>query len=157
MIGSMALDGGTQYAGLRSSTNDLRLITGLATGFAIAMLLTPMLNDGIWRVSQGVRVLHRPSQLALWLIGVPVCYIAVWWGAPLLGIGFPVLVALAVLFTLTCVNLVLVCLAPPFERKAMRLLDVWQPALIALVIAILEVWLAGTLRNGLVALVGGIS
>jgi hypothetical protein len=76
----------------------------------------------------------------------------VWWGAPLLGIVYPVLVAAAVLVTLTCVNMVMVCLTPWFERKAEKLLDVWPAALVSLAMAFLEIWLAGLLRSALIAL-----
>ena len=71
MIGSMAIDGGTQLIGLRSSANDLRLITGLLSGFAIAMLLVPMLNDSVWRTSHNQRVLDPPWRLGVFRSGGP--------------------------------------------------------------------------------------
>ncbi len=89
MIGSMAIDGGTQLIGLRSSANDLRLITGLLSGFAIAMLLAPMLNDSVWRTSHNQRVLDPPWRLGVFVLVVPVVYAIVWWGAPLLGVAYP--------------------------------------------------------------------
>jgi uncharacterized membrane protein len=157
MVGSMAVDGGTENLGLRSTTNELRLITGLLCGYAIGMLLTPMLNDGLWRASHPVRVLDPPWRLLLWLATVPIAYVAVWWGGPLLGIGYPILASAAVLVTLTSVNLVMVCLVPRFERRAARLRDAWLAILIALGMSILEVWLSGLLRHALVALAGRIS
>jgi uncharacterized membrane protein len=157
MLGSMAVDGGTEYAGLRGTTNELRLITGLLSGFAISMLVVPMLNDSVWRVSTGKRVLDPPLRLGLWLLGVPVCYVAVWWGAPLLGVGYPILAAVAILATLTCVNMVMVAMMPWFDRKATGLRDLWRPALIALVLSLGEIWLAGMLRYALVAFAGRIS
>lgn len=157
MFGSMAIDGGTQFVGLRASTNELRLMTGLLSGFAIAMLLVPMLNDCVWRASSNRRVLDPPWRLGIFLATVPVAYVAVWWGAPVLGSGYPILVALAILVTLTCVNMVMVCMTPWFERRAVRLLDVWPAALASLVLTLVEVWLAGMLRYGLVALAGRIS
>jgi uncharacterized membrane protein len=157
MIGSMAIDGGTQYVGLRSSTNELRLLTGLLSGFAVAMILVPMLNDCVWRASTNKPVLDPVWRLGVFLAAVPAAYAVVWWGAPLLGVVYPILVALAVLATLTCVNLVLVCITPWFERRAVRLIDVWPAALVSLALTLLEVWLAGLLRLGLVALAGRIS
>ncbi len=157
MVGSMAIDGGTQFIGLRSSQNELRLITGLLTGFGVAMLLTPMLNDCVWRTSHNRKVLDPLWRLGVYLAAVPVVYAGVWWGAPLLGVAYPVLVGAAILATLTCVNMVLVCITPWFERKAERLTDVWPAALVSLALAFLEIWLAALLRLGLVALAGGIS
>ena len=157
MIGSMAVDGGTEYAGLRSTTNDLRLITGLASGFAIALLLTPMLNDSVWRRGDSGRVLDPLWRLGAWLSAVPLAYVAVWYGAPLLGVGYPILVAVAILVTLSVVNMVMVCLTPWFDRKATRLIDAWPPFLVGLVLAFAEIWLAGLLRGSLVALSARIS
>lgn len=157
LVGSMALDGGTQYLGLRSSTNALRLITGILSGFAIAMLIAPMLNDCVWRRSDNVPVLAPAWRLGVFLTAAPIVYASVWWGAPVLGVAYPVLVGVAVLVTLVCVNLVMVCITPWFERKANTLRDVWPAALVALIVALLEVWLAAMLRYGLVGLVERVS
>jgi uncharacterized membrane protein len=157
LVGSMAVDGGTEYAGLRSTTNDLRLITGLASGYAIAMLLTPMLNDSAWRRAESRRVLSPLWRLGVWLATLPVAYLVMWYGAPLLGVGYPVLTAVAILTTLTCVNMVMVLLTPWFDRKATRLVDLWGAALVGLAATFLEVWLAGLLRTALVALATRIS
>lgn len=157
MLGFMAIDGGTEYAGLRTTTNDLRLITGLLSGYAIAMLVTPMLNDTVWIRADRTRVLDPPWRLGVWLATVPAVYALVWWGGPALGVGYAILVAVAILATLTCVNMVMVCMMPWFERKAVRLLDVWPAALVGLALTLLEVWLAGLLRLGLVALASRIS
>jgi hypothetical protein len=116
------------------------------------MLLAPMLNDSVWRASHNQRVLDPPWRLGLFLLVVPVLYVAIWWGAPLLGIAYPILTAIAILTTLTCVNMVMVCLTPWFERKAEKLVEVWPAALVGLALAFLEIWLAALLRLGLVAL-----
>ena len=157
LLGSMAVDGGTEYAGLRTTTNDLRLITGLASGYAISMLLVPMLNDSVWQHADTRRVLDPAWRLGVWLATLPVVYVATWFGGPLLGVGYPVLVAIAILTTLTCVNMVVVCLTPWFDRKANRLRDVWPAALVGLVLTFGEAWLAGLLRTAVVALTARIS
>jgi uncharacterized membrane protein len=152
MIGAMALDGVTEYAGLRSTTNELRLITGLLSGFAIGALIAPMVNDELWRTSSGERVLNTPGRLAVWLLAVPVSYVVVYWGMPLLGPVYPVLVAVAIVATLVLVNLVMVCVLPVFERRAENVMDTWAPALAALALSILEIWGSGQLRAATVAL-----
>ena len=43
----IALDGGTQFIGLRESTNFLRLITGFIAGFPIAFYVIPMFNRSL--------------------------------------------------------------------------------------------------------------
>ena len=49
LVLTMAVDGVSSYAGWRSTTNDIRLWTGLAAGFACAAIVLPMLNDTLWR------------------------------------------------------------------------------------------------------------
>jgi uncharacterized membrane protein len=152
MIAAMAWDGISSYGGFRTTTNDLRLLTGLLAGFAIGALLTPMLDDVVWRTGSKERVLDPAWRLAAWLAGVPVMYVLIRYGAPLLGVVYPVLIALAILATLMAVNVVMVCLLPPFERKAEHLWQAWLPLLIALAMSFVEIWLSGLMRYGLEAL-----
>lgn len=156
MIGVMALDGVTEYSGLRPTTNEIRLITGLTSGFAIGALIAPMINDGLWKLSSPERVLNTPRRLALWLLGVPVSYVIVYWGFPLLGAGYPAFIAIVILTTLTAVNLVMVAIMPPFERRATRLRDAWPALAVACALGVLEIWGAAMLRVGLVSLVRGL-
>jgi uncharacterized membrane protein len=152
MIGAMGLDGVTEYAGLRPTTNELRLITGLLAGFAVAAIVTPMLNDELWRESARERVLDTPEKLLVWLAAVPASYAVIYWLLPLLGIGYPLLVAVAIVGTLTGVNLVMVCMLPTFERRASRLSQAWVAILVAVGLSFVEIWLSALLRVGLVAL-----
>jgi uncharacterized membrane protein len=149
MIGAMGLDGTTEYAGLRTTTNELRLITGLLAGFAIGAIIVPMLNDEMWRVSSPERVLDTPLRLAVWLAAVPAAYAVVWWLLPLLGVVYPILVAVAIVATLAAVNLIVVCMLPPFERRATSLVSAAPQIAIAVGIAFAEMWLAGLLRDAL--------
>ena len=158
MIGAMGLDGATEYAGLRPTTNELRLITGLLAGFAIGAIVMPMLNDELWHESARERVLGTPEKLMVWLAAVPASYAVIYWVLPLLGVGYPLLVALAIVGTLTAVNLVMVCMIPMFERRATRLWQAWGAILLAVALSFIEIWLSALLRIGLVAVatrVGG--
>jgi hypothetical protein len=74
-----------------------------------------------------------------------------------LGVLYPILVAVAILTTLTCVNMVIVTLAPSFWRKASSFADLWPAALVGLALTFLEVGLAGLLKYGLIALASRIS
>jgi len=145
----MAWDGVTSYAGLRASSNELRLITGLGMGFAVAALITPMINDEAWALPAPGRVLDPFWRFALWLAALPATYAIVWWGGPLLGVGFPVVIAAAILFTLTAINLVIVSMFPAFDRKARRLRDLALPIAIALGLSFVEIVLAAQLRLAL--------
>src|SRR5450756_1287938 len=44
LIAVMGWDGVTSYVGLRPTTNLIRLATGLGTGFALTLVIAPLLN-----------------------------------------------------------------------------------------------------------------
>ncbi len=154
LIGVMALDGLTSYMGVRETTNAIRLATGLAAGFGIAGLTFPMLNGQLWRRPGSQRVLGKPSEALLFLSALPVTFLLVYYAFPLLKEGYAVLTGLAIIATFTSVNLVLVCLLPPFEHKASRLRDAWLPILLALLLTAVELVLASLLRWQMLRLAG---
>jgi uncharacterized membrane protein len=153
MVGAMALDGVTEYSGMRPTTNELRLITGLLAGFAIGAVIAPMINDELWRTGSSEHVLNTPRRLAIWVAAVPVAYVVVYWGLPLLGVGFPILVAMAIVAALTAVNLIMVAMLPVFERRADGVRQTLAPIAVAVVVAFVEIWLSGLLRDFLVTAV----
>ncbi|MGV8082117.1 MAG: DUF2085 domain-containing protein [Coriobacteriia bacterium] len=153
MVGVMVLDGVTEYVGLRPTTNDLRLFTGLTTGFAAGAILLPMLNDVLWLRRSEEKILQPTRSLALWLLAVPLAFAFIRWVAPLLGVVYPLLVTAVIMAALASINLIIVCTLPPFERRATRLRDAWAALLVAFGIALFEIWMAGVIRHGLEALV----
>jgi uncharacterized membrane protein len=153
LIVAMAWDGVTSYAGLRATTNFLRLATGTGAGFALALVVAPVLNQQLWKRGDAGRILGQPVQGAVWCLAVPTTLAALWWGGPLLGAGYAVLVALAILATFTAVNLIVVSLLPPFEHAAARLRDAWPALLISLGVTVIELATAGWLRLLLLRLV----
>jgi uncharacterized membrane protein len=152
MVGVMAIDGVTEYVGLRPTTNEIRLMTGLLCGYAIGAVLEPMLADEVWLRGSPERVLDPPWRLGVWLLSAFLAYPLIWWGAPFLGVAYPILVAAAIVATLMAVNLVIVCFVPAFERKAERLWDAWPALLLAFGLSWFEIWLAHAVRDGLVHL-----
>lgn len=142
----MVIDGGTSYMGLRESTNELRLITGLTTGFALAAFVFPLINGQLWSAPGGGRLLDRPGEIAGFVLAVPVAYFMLWTVAPLAGIIYPWLIAGAIIFTFTSVNLILVTLLPVFERKASKAAQVIPAVLAALALTVLQLFLASGVR-----------
>jgi hypothetical protein len=98
-------------------------------------------------------VLGDPADGPLWLLAAPVTVALAWWGGPLLGAGYALLTALAILVTFTTVNLVMVSLIPRFEHHASRFVDLWPALLIAFGATIAELALADVVRLALLRLV----
>jgi uncharacterized membrane protein len=155
LVGVMGWDGITSYAGLRATTNDIRLATGLGTGFALTLVIVPLLGEQLWRRRSPERVLGAPWEVAVWLAALPLSFAVVRWGLPALGTAYALIAAAAILVTFSTVNMVLVLLAPRFERKAERLIEATPAALLGLALTAAEVGLTIWLRLGLLALVSG--
>lgn len=150
---AMAVDGVTSYAGLRTTTNEIRLLTGLATGFALAAWITPLLNSELWRRAGSGRVLAGGRRVVAYVSVLAFSYVAIWYGAPRLGVVYPLATTASIIATFTAVNLVIVCLLPPFERRADRLRDAWPQMLMALGLTAVELALSALLKWWLVGAV----
>lgn len=146
LIGVMALDGFTSYAGLRTTSNDLRLITGLAAGFGMALFATPIANGQLWRRPVRERVLVGWREPALWVLGLPAAYALARWVLPLTGAAYPVIVAACIVLTFGWVNLAVVCLLPVFEGRADRLRDAWMASCVALALTAVEIAASSAFR-----------
>ena len=151
-LGSMVVDGVTSYGGIRETTNVIRLLTGAMAGYSLAALVAPLLNDELWLRADSIRVLSPVWRLVAWALSVPLVVLIVLYGGPLLGVGYPLAVAAAIIATFLIVNLVLAVMLSPFERKAQRPRDLLAPLAIALLLTALEFVLASLLKLGLLAL-----
>jgi uncharacterized membrane protein len=152
---AMAVDGVTSYAGLRETSNLVRLATGLMAGYAMGALTVPLLNDVLWRDASQDRVLGTGRTLASWLLSLPLTFAALWWIAPRTGVVYPLLVVVLILATLTSVNAIIVCSLRAFERRAARLRDAWVPLLLAFGLSWVEVALSALIKLWLVGVSGG--
>lgn len=151
---ALVYDGVTSYAGLRQTTNPIRLATGLATGFALAAFTFPLLNSQVWRRWGAARVFASRWAFTVFLVSLPAAWAGVLLLAPRLGRAYPWLVAVSILLTFTCVNLVMVCLLPPFERRATVLMDLLPPVGVAGLLSIVELAGAAWLKHWLEGLAG---
>jgi uncharacterized membrane protein len=145
-VGVMAIDGITSYAGLRTTTNDIRLITGLITGWGMATITVPMINGQLWTRADAVRIPSGVREVGAWLGMIGVSFAVTRWLLPLLGVGYPLLVSVAIIVTFVGVNLVFVGLIPYFERKARSVRDVWPHVLVALGLTAVELAAAALIR-----------
>lgn len=144
-LGAMALDGVSSYAGWRTTTNDLRLLTGLLAGYALTLAVVPMVNGQMWRTLNRTRLLDG-WRAGVWLLSLAPVFVALRWGLPLIGLLYPILLTVAIVVTFLVVNLVFTTLVPAFERRASRLRDAWLQVAIAFAFVIVELALASGLR-----------
>lgn len=144
-IAAMAFDGVTSYAGLRETSNDIRLITGLLAGYALPLLVVPMLNSQMWSGQSGLRVFGG-TRGWVWLLSLPATYAIARWLLPLTGVIYPILTTLAIVVTFVAVNLVFVTLLPVFERRATTLTGAWRQLLLAAVLTFAELGAASAVR-----------
>jgi uncharacterized membrane protein len=148
----LAWDGVTSYLALRPTTNLLRLATGIGTGYALALVMVPLLNTQLWKRRSEEQVLGSLLEGLAWCAAAPLTFAVAWWGGPLLGVVFPLAVSAAIVVTFAAVNLVLVSLIPRFERSFDRLRDAWPALLLSVVLALAEFALADAARLTLVSL-----
>ncbi len=153
-VAIMAWDGITSYAGLRGTTNDIRLITGLLTGWALPLVVVPLLNSSLWTTIDRGRVLEGLGDSLAWLLPIPVVFAAVRWGLPFLGVAYPLLIGACIVVTFVAVNLIIVIMIPRFERRAARIADAWPAMCLAALISAVEIGAAGWLRAWLQSLIG---
>jgi len=142
---TMGLDGISSYAGWRSTTNDLRLMTGLLAGYSLTLAVVPMINGQMWRTLSRTRLLEG-WRAGVWLLSLVPAFVLLRWVLPLTGLLYPLLVTIAIVLTFVVVNLVFTSLVPVFERSASRLRDTWRQIVIALVFVVVELGLASALR-----------
>jgi uncharacterized membrane protein len=142
---AMVIDGVTSYVGIRSTTNALRLATGLAAGWALPLVVVPMLNGQMWSSAQRARLLDG-SRALIWLAAGIVANPFLLFAMPALGVVYPLAVSAAIIVTLVAVNLVFVTLLPRFERAAAGIWQAVPQIALALALAVAELALAGALR-----------
>lgn len=145
-ISSLVYDGASSYMGLRETTNDIRLLTGMLAGWGLSALLAPMLNGQLWSRPGETRVLGALPEIGKWLAILVVSWAVTRWLLPQTGVLYPLLVTAAILLSLGAMNLVIVSLSPRFERRAARADDLWLASLVALLLACLEVGGAYAMR-----------
>jgi uncharacterized membrane protein len=137
-LGLMGLDGVSSYAGLRPTTNEIRVITGLLAGSALPLILVPMFNYQAWKFGSEERIIKSPADF----LG----YIAAIFGTWALTQITPgwlfwplfILNGLAVAFAFIYVNAILALLLPWWAQKAERVRQLLIPMLIGAAFGLIE-------------------
>lgn len=153
-VAAMGFDGVTSYAGMRATTNDIRLLTGMLTGWGLSALTLPMFNSQIWTRPGSGRVPSGLRQVSAWLGMLAVAFVVARWLLPLAGVVYPLALAAAIFLTFGTINMVFIGLMPAFERRAARLRDAWLVLVLAQVLTVAELAGAAWLRSTAESLLG---
>jgi uncharacterized membrane protein len=146
MIVPMAIDGLSSYLGLRSTTNDIRYITGMLTGYSAGSIVVPLLFSLTKNANTTKKILAAPKEVIAHLAITFALAILFYFVYPYLGVVSPLLAILAFLTVLGSVNLILITLS---KRLAPRHTAVhWIVLLsISLAMALIEIAALGALRE----------
>jgi len=152
-VAIMGVDGVTSYLGLRTTTNEIRLITGLLTGFALPVFLFPVMNYQLWEISTDEEVLKDRRKAIGLIVLIVSTYLVVWYGTFLPSIMMSTLIIVSVLFTFGLINLLIISILPWWFQTAKKIVDLWPAMIVALLLTFLELYLASLMHSYLVKFV----
>ena len=137
-IGLMAIDGFTSYSGFRTTTNEIRLISGILAGSALPLGLVPIFNYQVWKESSENRVMNGIPHFILLLIVITATFLIFQIRPGFLFWPMAILAAFTVVFIFVYINLILVTLVPFWAQKAEHLKDLAVPFVLALIMTTAE-------------------
>ena len=156
-IGALAFDGISSYLGFRETTNTIRLITGLMSGFALPLLLFPLFNYQIWRRSSPKLVLAgRWEKTALVFTAILTFVFMQIMQNIYIPFGVEVissLVVISIIFTFVIINFVLTTLLPFWYQRANSISQLVIPFLLAFTLSVIELSLSFYVHKYLISLV----
>lgn len=150
---SLVVDGISSYAGWWVTNNSIRLATGLLSGSSFPLFLYPVFNYQIWKNSSPERILTRPLHQILFFLMLGASYLIIGAQFPLLAPFFPSLIILSVISTFWFVNMLLLSLIPIWSMKAESFKNLLLPAVLALFLTGMELFLSISIKNFLMSLV----
>lgn len=125
----IGFDGITSYLGMRTTTNVLRLITGLMLGAAMAPITYSLFVESLVKHSSSKKILDSGRDIVLWILVVPAGCVVVYVLSPLLGMFAAGFQGLLIIATFWFIALILVGLAPRFGNTIQSLRDLIVPAI----------------------------
>ena len=149
---AMGYDGITSYAHLRPTTDLIRLITGLAVGGALAVLLFALLSETLLAPRVSKKILARPRDWALFLGVLVLAGVIDYPLGQMLGPVMPLVVAVCLVATFTTVVLVVIGLFKRFAHQVDRIGDAVLPVLIAVAVALVLLMLFALGKTALLSL-----
>jgi uncharacterized membrane protein len=152
-IGAMVADGLNSLLAsspdttlLYSTTNLVRLGTGLASGTALALLLMPLVNEALWRKPDLLRSADEPFDLLGFGVLAAITGLIIYSQEPLLYYPLALASGLGVVAALAAAGTVLGAALLRRERRAASLRDASAPVLAGITLAALSMAALGLLR-----------
>lgn len=147
----MAVDGFTSYAGWRSTTNAIRLFTGILAGSALPLVLLPIFNYQAWAESSSARVIRSGYQFVAFVVGLLALFFLVKSRFPVLYLPLSLVITFTIIFAFFFINLILITLIPFWTKKAGKLRDLAIPVLIAVAFTAVELTISYNLHRFLLS------
>lgn len=135
---SMAVDGLTSYSGLRTTTNEIRLLTGLLAGSTLPFILVPVFNYQVWRKSSGDRIVKTFLQFAIFLAMIALIFLGFQLRPAFLSFPASFLSIAAILLVFVYINTILVTIIPIWTQRVDTWRDLIVPVAIAVVLSVIE-------------------
>jgi len=156
-IVALIIDGISSYLGLRETNNTIRLLTGMATGFSLPLLLFPIFNYQLWKKSSYRPIIRETWQQLVMVVAMIFTFAIIQLAQ---GLRFTLaneiastFVVVSILFTFGIINLILITLLPFWYQKADNFKQLVIPSLIALGLTTIELYLSLLAHNYLISFV----
>lgn len=147
----MAVDGFTSYAGLRSTTNAIRLFTGILAGSALPLVLLPIFNYQAWSESSPERIIRSGYHFVAFAASLFALFLLVESRFIVLYLPLSLVITFTIIFAFFFINLILITMIPLWTKKAGKLRDLAIPFLIAAAFTALELTLSYNLHRFLLS------
>jgi len=149
-----ALDGLTSYMLIRTTTNSIRLATGLGIGFAGSLVLIPVFNQYLFKNPSDKRMLDNPMDIIKFIAIYLLIYVLVNSQIKLLQYLLPTAIILSLIGTFWLLNVLILATFPKWFRRIDSVLQLRQHGILAGIMTITELMLTYQLHRYLVRLVG---
>ncbi len=147
----MAVDGFTSYAGLRSTTNAIRLFTGILAGSVLPLVLLPIFNYQAWSESSAERIIRSGYHFVAFAASLFALFLLVESRFIVLYLPLSLVITFTIIFAFFFINLILITMIPLWTKKAGKLRDLAIPFLIAAAFTAAELTLSYNLHRFLLS------
>lgn len=129
----LVFDGLSSYMGFRTTTNDIRLLSGAAFGSILAAPIVYIVCDALLKQASDERILADWPTRFVWYAITPLTFFFVKGFGSLWPQGMELFLGLCIIVVFSLTALALIGLLPRFERSVNSVRSLLAPAILALV------------------------